>query len=166
MPSASRPALLEDSRQQTRAPRSSPSAPPTQTTRTSRWTRASGPRTDLLQQLRKPPVLQHPPARLLLRAVAHDVVLEVDRLDLRAAARAGLARAPVHLERHRQLVGDRVADHLLVVLERPAEHLVAGQPQPLPGVVVELRPLLKRRQPGGPEQLVHPRATDARDRAL
>ena len=36
----------------------------------------------------------------------------------RAAARAGLARAAVHLQRHRQLVGDRVADHLLVVLER------------------------------------------------
>src|ERR687894_1821698 len=118
MPSASRPALLEDSRQQTRAPRSSPSAPPTQTTRTSRWTRASGPRTDLLQQLRQPPVLQHPPVRLLLGAVAHDVVLEVDRLDLRAAARARLAGAAVNLERHRQLVRDGVADHLLVVVER------------------------------------------------
>src|SRR5918997_4511481 len=131
MPSASRPALLEDSRQQTRAPRSSPSAPPTQTTRTSRWTRASGPRTDLLQQLRKPPVLQHPPVRLLLRAVAHDVVLEVDRLDLRAAARARLAGAAVHLQGHRELVGNGVADHVLVVVERAAEDLVASGPQAL-----------------------------------
>src|ERR671915_2312037 len=99
MPSASRPALLEDSRQQTRAPRFSPSAPPTPTTRTSRWTRASGPRTDFFQQLRQPPVLQHPPVRLLLGAVAHDVVLEVDRLDRRAAARARLAGAAGNLER-------------------------------------------------------------------
>ena len=45
-----------------------------------------------LQQPRQAPVLEHAPARLLLRAVAHDVVLEVDRLDGRAAARAGLAR--------------------------------------------------------------------------
>src|ERR687896_2403472 len=100
MPSASRPALLEDSRQQTRAPRSSPSAPPTQATRTSRWIRASGPGTALLQQLRQPPVLQHPPVRLLRGAVAHDVVLEVDGLDLRPAARARLARAAGNLKTH------------------------------------------------------------------
>ena len=30
----------------------------------------------------------------------------------------------VHLQRHRRLVRDRVADHLLVVVERAAEHLV------------------------------------------
>ena len=50
-----------------------------------------------LQQPRQPAVLQHPAAGLLLRAVAHHVVLEVDRLDRRAAARARLARAAVHL---------------------------------------------------------------------
>ena len=37
-------------------------------------------------------VLEHPAARLLLRAVTHHVVLEVDRLDPRAAARARARR--------------------------------------------------------------------------
>jgi hypothetical protein len=42
----------------------------------------------------------------------------------------------VHRQRHRELVGDRVADDLLVVLERRAEHVVAGDPQPLPSLAV------------------------------
>ena len=61
----------------------------------------------LLQQPREPAVLEHPAARLLLGAVVGQVLGEVDGLDRRAAARAGLALSAVDLERHRQLVGDR-----------------------------------------------------------
>ena len=100
----------------------------------------------LLEQPRQPPILQHPPARLLLGAVTHDVVLEVDRLDRGAAARARLALAAVDLERHRQLVGDRRADHLLVVVERAAEPLADRDAQPLDLVGVEVVALLERRQ--------------------
>src|SRR5688572_23884987 len=121
---------------------------------------------DSLQQPRETPVLQYSSTRLLLRAVAHDVVLEVDRLDPRAAARAFLAGAPVHLERHRHLVGDRVAHDLLVVVERAAEHLLAGRVERLDLLVLEVGALLKRREPGGPQQLVHPGATDPGNRAL
>ena len=74
--------------------------------------------------------------------------------------------AAVHLQRHRQLVRDLVADHLLVVLERRAQHVVARRVQPLARVGVELGPLLERRQPRGPEQLVHPGPPDPGDRAL
>src|SRR5919107_4616473 len=118
------------------------------------------------QQPREPPVLQYSSTRLLLRAVAHDVVLEVDRLDPGAAAGAVLARSPVHLERHRHLVRHRLAHHVLVVRERAAEHLLAGSVERLDLPGVEIGALLERRQPRRPEQLVHPRPADSGDRAL
>ena len=87
------------------------------------WTSAAqlGGAGGLLQQPRQPAVLEHLAARLLVRAVAHDVVLVVDGLDRRAAARARLAGLAVDLQRQRQLVGDRQLDDLLVVLERAVE---------------------------------------------
>src|SRR5437588_4050343 len=74
-----------------------------------------------LQQPRQPPVLQHPPARLLLGAVGHHVVLEVNGLEGGAAPGTRLALLAMDLERHRRLVGQRLADDLLVVDERVAE---------------------------------------------
>ena len=71
---------------------------------------------------RQPPVGEDPAAGLLLRAVTGDPLGVVDRGDRLAAARARLALAPVHLQRHRHLVGDRLADDLLVVVDRAAEH--------------------------------------------
>jgi hypothetical protein len=71
----------------------------------------------------------------------------------------------VDLERHRQLVGDALADHLLVVLEGGTEN---REPvvEPLDLVALELGPLLERRQPRLPEDLVDPRAADPGDRPL
>src|SRR3954447_23214880 len=68
---------------------------------------SSGTPPGLLQEPREPAVLEHPPAGLLLRAVAHDVVLVVDGLERRAAARARLALVTMDHERHRHLVGNR-----------------------------------------------------------
>ena len=64
----------------------------------------------LSQQPREPAVLEHAPLGLAGRAVGDHVVLEVDRTQRRAAARARLALVAVDLQRHRQLVGDRQAD--------------------------------------------------------
>src|SRR5436190_939044 len=69
----------------------------------------------LLEETREAAVLQDAPARLLLRAIRHDVVLEVHGLEGGAAARAGLALLAMHLQGHRRLVGQRLADDLLVV---------------------------------------------------
>ena len=74
--------------------------------------------------------LSTPAAGLLLRAVVGLMLGEEHGLDRGPAARARLAFAAVHLERHRQFVGDLLADHLLVVLERVAEH-VERRVQPL-----------------------------------
>src|SRR5687768_9523709 len=90
------------------------------------------------QESRQPPVLEHAPTGLLDRAVAGHVVLEEHRLECRAAARARLALARVHLQRHRRLVGHRVADDLLVVLERATQDGIAGFPKPLHRLVVQL----------------------------
>jgi hypothetical protein len=49
------------------------------------------------------------------------VLGEEHRLDPGPAARTGLSFAFVNPERHRQLVGHPVTDHLLVVVERLAE---------------------------------------------
>src|SRR5215213_1418998 len=114
------------------------------------WRRSS------LQQPRQAAVLQHPPTRLLLRAVTHHVVLEVDRLDAGAAARALLAGPAMDLEWHRHLVGDRVADQVLVVVEGGAEHLVARRVEGFDLVGVEVRSPLEGRQARGPEELVDP----------
>ena len=46
---------------------------------------------------------------------------EVDCGEGLAAARAGLTLAPMDTEWHRQLVGDAVADDVLVVVDRRAE---------------------------------------------
>src|SRR5215212_3024057 len=74
--------------------------------RTRAWPGGRSPRdarrgVSLLQQPRQAPVLEDLAARLLLGAVTHDVVLVVDRLDRRAAARAGLALVAVDLQRQR-----------------------------------------------------------------
>jgi hypothetical protein len=90
----------------------------------------------------------------------------VHGLDLRAAARTLLAGAAVYLQRHRRLVGERVANDLLVVRECAAQALVDRAVQPLDRVVVQVVALAKRRELGGPEHLVDPRAADAGDRAL
>ena len=76
-------------------------------------------------QPRQAPILEHAPAGLLLRAVRHHVVLEVHRLEHGPAARAWLALTAVHLERHRHLVRDLVADDLLVVIDGVAEDMQA-----------------------------------------
>src|SRR4051794_18572908 len=120
----------------------------------------------LLEQARQPPVLEHAPARLLLRAVAHHVVLVVHRLEGRSAPRAGIALVAVDEERHRQLVGDRQLHDPLVVVERPVEAADDRRAQRLGLVVVEVVAALERRQVGGPENLVDPRAPDAGDDAL
>src|SRR5205823_5576655 len=83
-------------------------------------------------------------------------------LDLRPAPGAGLALVAVHLERHRGLVGDRVADHSLVVLEGAAEDLAHRLVQPLDVLVLEVVALAERRQLRGPQDLVHPGAADTR----
>jgi hypothetical protein len=90
----------------------------------------------------------------------------VDRLDRGPAARAGLARAAVDLERHGELVGNRFPDHLLVVGERPAQHLVAREPQPGGLRDVELGALAEGRELAAPEDLVHPGAPDPGHNAL
>src|SRR6516225_3307270 len=78
-------------------------------------------RESLLEQPGEPPVLQQLALRLARRAVAHHVVLVEHGLELVAAARAGLAVAPMDGERHRQLVGDRERQGRLVVGDRVAE---------------------------------------------
>ena len=65
----------------------------------------SATRGDLLEQFGQPPVLEDAAAGLLVRAVVHLVLGEEDRLDPGAAARAGLALAPVDPQRLRRLVG-------------------------------------------------------------
>ena len=90
---------------------------------------------------------------------------EEDGLDRRAAARARLALALVDLQRHRQLVGELLADHLLVVVDRVAEH-VERLVQALDLLGVELGALAEGRQPRLPEDLVDPGAADAGDRPL
>ena len=70
------------------------------------------------------------------------------------------------LQRHRELVRHGGPDHLLVVVERRAEDLSAGGVERLHLLRVELGAALERRQPGGPEDLVDPRAADARDLPL
>src|SRR5215218_10357860 len=110
----------------------------------------------LLEELREAAVLEDPAACLLLRAVRHDVVLEVDRLERRAAARARPALAAVDLERQRQLVRDLLAEHVLVVVESVAEPVSHRDPQPLYLLGLEVVALLERRQPRGPEDLVDP----------
>ena len=87
-------------------------------------------------------------------------------LQPRAAARANFALPAVDLQRHRRLVGQRLADHLLVVVERPAEHLVHRLAQAHDLVVVERVALLERRELGRPQDLVDPAPADPGDRAL
>ena len=119
----------------------------------------------LLQQPRQPAVRQHLAAGLLGGAVTGDPIAVVDRGDRLAAARAGLALAAVDLERHRHLVGDGVADDLLVVLDRLAEDGQRGVDLPdLAGG--EIGTLLERTQPRLPENLVDPGTADPGDRPL
>src|SRR3954464_4638392 len=133
----------------------------------------------LLQQPREAAVLEHAPAGLLLRAVAHDVVLVVHGLDRRAAARARLppaaggaaARArlalvAMALERHRELVGDGQRDDALVVLDGAVQALDARLAQRVGLLVAEVVRALERREPRGPQDLVDPRAPDAGDDVL
>src|SRR5205085_12685290 len=107
----------------------------------------------LLQESRQAAILQHPAARLFLRAIGHHVVLEVHGLELRATARAWLTLLAVNLQRHWRLVGERLADHLLVVVEGAAQDLVDGAAQPRERVVVEVVALAERREPRRPEDL-------------
>ena len=89
-------------------------------------------------------------------AVVRLVLGEVDGLDRRPAARARLALAAVDLERHRQLVGHLLADHLLVVVDRRAEHREPVVEAPdLLGVEVA-SPCVNGAQPRLPEDLVDP----------
>ena len=67
------------------------------------------PPSPLLQQSREAAVLEHPAAGLLLRAVVGLVLGEEDRLDRRAAARAGLALVLVDPQRLRGFVGQLLA---------------------------------------------------------
>src|SRR6478672_9648831 len=60
------------------------------------------PNRPLLQQFRKPPILEHPPFGLLLRAIVHLVLREEDRLDRRPAARAWLTLVRVDAQRLRR----------------------------------------------------------------
>src|SRR5947209_5192943 len=89
----------------------------------------AAPPTELLEQAREPAVLEDPPLRLAGGAVRDHVLLEVDALELGAAARARLALAPVDLERHRELVGNRERNRALVVVDRRAENLDRSRSQ-------------------------------------
>src|SRR3954452_15552229 len=90
---------------------------------------------------------------------------EVDGLDRRAAARTRLTLPAMDLERHRHLVRDLLADDLLVVVDRVAEHMQRVV-ESLHLLAAELRSLLEGRQLRLPEDLVDPGAADARDVAL
>src|SRR5690242_1718393 len=119
-----------------------------------------------LQQARQAAILEHAAAGLVLRAVTHDVVLVMDRLDGRAATRAGLALVAVDLERQRQLVGDRELHDLLVVGERAVEDVVDRGAQRRVLLLGEVCGALERRQLRSPEDLVDPGAPDAGDDPL
>src|SRR5213078_2141691 len=87
-------------------------------------------------------------------------------LDLGPAPGACLALVAMHLQWHRGLVGDRVADHALVVLEGAAQDRVHRLVQPLDVLVLEVASLAEWGQLRGPQDLVYPRAADPGDRAL
>ena len=83
------------------------------------------------EQPREPAVLEHPPAGLALRAVEDRVLLEVDAGDRRAAVRARLAEAVVHLvrllvrrpgEAQLEALGEELADR-----RRQALDLLVGE---------------------------------------
>src|SRR5690349_3949985 len=77
----------------------------------------------LFEEAREPAVLHQLALGLARRAVAHDVVLVEDGLELVAAPRTRLAVVAMDRQRHRQLVGDRQRHLLLVVLDRAVEAL-------------------------------------------
>jgi hypothetical protein len=110
--------------------------------------------------------LQHSPSRLLLRAAAHHVVLDVDRLDARSAAGTVLAGVAMDRKGHRHLFRNGAADDLLVVAEGAAQHLVPRRAERLHRLGVEVRGPLERRQARGPQDLVDPGAADSGDRPL
>src|SRR5579859_493450 len=86
----------------------------------------------LLQEPGETPVLEDSSLRLTRRAIGHNVILIEHRLELVTAPRAGLALVPVHGEGHRQLVRDRQAECLVVMLERPgqaADHGLTKSPR-------------------------------------
>src|SRR5438093_3146680 len=130
------------------------STPSSRSSCTRRWNRRcprsrrsrgrSAATTRLLQKPGEPSVLEHAAAGLLLRAVGGHVLGEVDRREGGAAAGAWLALAPVDLERHRQLVRNHLADHLLVALDRLAGH-VEGAVEALHLLGLELGPLFEGR---------------------
>jgi hypothetical protein len=68
----------------------------------------------------------------------------------------------MHLERHRHLVRNLVADRPLVVVDRVAENMERGV-QALDLIGVELRAFLERREPRLPEDLVDPGAANPGD---
>src|SRR3954451_14167259 len=82
-----------------------------------------------------------------------------------AAPRTGLALTAVDLQRHRHLVRDRLRDHRLVMVDGIAQD-VKGRAEALHLFRLEVRALSKRAEPGLPQDLVDPRAPDARDQAL
>ena len=98
------------------------------------------------------------------RAVVRLVLGEEDRLDRRPAAGAGLALAPVDLQRHRQLVGDsrrslpRNGDRVSRTPSASCSRATSSRSQ--------LRALAEGREPRLPEDLVDPGAPDAGDVAL
>src|SRR6476620_12482383 len=118
------------------------------------------------QQPRQAAVLEHAPARLAARAVGDHVVLEVHRAQLLAAARTGLALVPVHAQGHGQLVGNRQLHDLLVVVQRSVERRPDRGLEAATLAEVEIRTALVRREARLPQDLVDPRAPDARDRML
>ncbi len=87
-------------------------------------------------------------------------------LDSRAAARARPPLLAVDEQRQRQLVRDRERHALLVAAQGPVQPLADRLAQAGRIPVVEVVGALERRQAGGPEDLVDPRAPDPRDDPL
>src|SRR5215204_3594195 len=114
----------------------------------------------LSQETRKPTVLERPATSLALRTVVDRVLLEVDLRDRRPADVARLAELLVYAVRA------RVARASLSQLEAALQlvvHRLRKSPDLLRADVSRQR---IRRQLCGMEDLVRPRAADARDHAL
>ena len=63
---------------------------------------------------------------------------------------------PVNLQGHRQFVGNRQPDHLLVVLNRLIERLGDRLAQPLELLAIEIGAALVWREARLPEDLIYP----------
>ena len=121
----------------------------------------------LLQQPRQPAVLEHAPLGLAVRAVGDHVVLEVDRLQRRGAARARLALVAVDAAAASAACRGSAArpPARSARSRRRASATIASRSR-RSSSSSQIRAALVRRQPRLPQDLIDPRAPDARDHVL